>query len=200
MSWQAKPLAGRKAAGRVYFQEKIEGRPVSALFVGTGNRARVLGFSEQWAAPTRHAKWRYGGAAPARRALVRAGGAHDGSVEQVAATFELKGLGSADFLVNGEEAQLLEINPRPGATLDIFDSEANAPTSHASRGCARATGFRRPARPSRRPAPSAIVYATEPMTVSKTMVWPDWTADRPERRGSHRQKPPDMHCVGPRQD
>jgi predicted ATP-grasp superfamily ATP-dependent carboligase len=27
---------------------------------------------------------------------------------------------------------------------------------------------------------SAIVYATEPITVSQTMVWPDWTADRPE--------------------
>ena len=45
------------------------------------------------------------------------------TVELVAQAFRLKGLGSADFLVNGGEARLLEINPRPGATLDIFDSD-----------------------------------------------------------------------------
>ena len=45
-------------------------------------------------------------------------------MERVAQCFDLKGLGSADFLVNGEDFHLLEINPRPGATLDIFDSEA----------------------------------------------------------------------------
>ena len=44
---------GGRAAGRIYFQEKVEGRPVSALFAGTGTSTRVLGFSEQWAAPTR---------------------------------------------------------------------------------------------------------------------------------------------------
>ncbi len=42
----------------------------------------------------------------------------------VARAFKIKGLASADFLVNGDEALLLEINPRPGATLDIFDCGA----------------------------------------------------------------------------
>jgi methenyltetrahydromethanopterin cyclohydrolase len=34
----------------------------------------------------------------------------------------LVGLNSADFLVDGERFWLLEINPRPGATLDIFET------------------------------------------------------------------------------
>lgn len=170
----------RAAKGRTYFQEKVEGRPVSALFAGTGTSACVLGFSEQWAAPTSCAKWRYGGAArPAELSRGLETRLTD-SVERVAERFSLKGLGSADFLLNGEDFYLLEINPRPGATLDIFDSEADPllrihleavldnrlPT--ALRNLPAATA-------------AAIVYATEPITVSQTMIWPDWTADRPRR-------------------
>jgi predicted ATP-grasp superfamily ATP-dependent carboligase len=169
---------GGRAAGRIYFQEKVEGRPVSALFAGTGTSTRVLGFSEQWAAPTSRAKWRYGGAArPAELSRDLEARLTD-DVERVAKCFALRGLGSADFLVNGDEARLLEVNPRPGATLDIFDSEADPllrihleavldnrlPT--ALRNLSAATA-------------SAIVYATEPITVSQTMIWPDWTADQP---------------------
>ena len=45
-------------------------------------------------------------------------------VERVAQAFELKGLGSADFLVNDEDkpedqAKLLEINPRPPASMAL---------------------------------------------------------------------------------
>ena len=41
-----------------------------------------------------------------------------------ARAFKIRGLASADFLANEGEALLLEINPRPGATLDIFDCGA----------------------------------------------------------------------------
>ena len=168
----------RSTKGRTYIQENLEGRPVSAMFAGTGTSAQVLGFSEQWAAPTSRAKWRYGGAArPAELSQDLEARLTD-SVERVAQRFDLKGLGSADFLVNGEDFHLLEINPRPGATLDIFDSEAEPllrihleavlenrlPT--ALRNLPAATA-------------AAIVYATEPITVSQTMIWPDWSFDRP---------------------
>jgi predicted ATP-grasp superfamily ATP-dependent carboligase len=169
---------GGRAAGRIYFQEKVEGRPVSALFAGTGTSTRVLGFSEQWEAPTPGARWRYGGAARPAELSRDLEARLTESVERVAQCFALRGLGSADFLVNGDEARLLEVNPRPGATLDIFDSEADPllrihleavldnrlPT--ALRNLPAATA-------------SAIVYATEPITVTQTMIWPDWTADQP---------------------
>ena len=126
--------------------------------------------------PCEVALWRRGAA---RRAIARTLEARlTYTVERVAQCFDLKGLGSADFLVNGEDFHLLEINPRPGATLDIFDSEAEPllrihleavldnrlPT--ALRNLPAATA-------------AAIVYATEPITVSQTMIWPDWTFDRP---------------------
>jgi predicted ATP-grasp superfamily ATP-dependent carboligase len=168
----------RKAAARLYFQERVEGRPVSALFVSAGDRACVLGFSEQWAAPTPRSQWRYGGAAQPAELSAELKAHMTGSVETVASVFGLKGLGSADFLVDGEDAYLLEINPRPGATLDIFDSEA-APLLRIH--LEAVLDNRLPTASLNLPAAtaSAIVYATEPMIVSQTMVWPEWTADRP---------------------
>ena len=169
--------ARRKKAGRLYYQERIEGRPVSALFVGAGDRARVLGFSEQWAAPTKHAKWRYGGAVQPAELSAELRARLTEHVVKVAATFGLKGLGSADFLIDDED-YLLEINPRPGATLDIFDSEAEPLLrTHIE----AVLEQRLPDGPLKLSGASAaaIVYATEPLTVSQSMVWPEWTADRP---------------------
>jgi len=166
------------AGGRLYFQEKVEGRPVSALFVSNGNRGRLLGFSEQWATPNRHAKWRYGGAAQPAELFEGLEARLTEIVERVTPRFELSGLGSADFLVNGDEVRLLEINPRPGATLDIFDSEAQPLLRlHLE----AVVENQLPTAPLTLPAASsaAVVYAMDPITVSKAMVWPDWTADQP---------------------
>jgi uncharacterized protein len=188
--WLAKKSGGaggshivpsRLAKGRtdLYFQECVAGRAVSALFVGNGSGARVLGFSEQWTAPSPRSAWRYGGAvrpAALPPAVVRHMAA---AVMGVARSFKIKGLASADFLVNGAEALLLEINPRPGATLDIFDcdvspllrlhleavSEGTLPPRGLKFGDAMA---------------SAIVYAGTGGAAPAGFVWPEWTADRPK--------------------
>ena len=43
------------------------------------------------------------------------------AAQAITAASGLLGLNSIDFLVDGNEYTLIEINPRPGATLDIFD-------------------------------------------------------------------------------
>ena len=64
--------------------------------------------------------WRRGATAHAWRRACRA--LLSAVVHRVAAAMSLVGLNSADFLVDGERFWLLEINPRPGATLDIFET------------------------------------------------------------------------------
>ena len=44
-----------------------------------------------------------------------------GLLSALAARTGLTGLCSADFIRNRDGYHLIEINPRPGATLDIFD-------------------------------------------------------------------------------
>ncbi len=171
--------AGKRQETGMYFQEIAPGRPVSALFVGNGEEARVLGFSEQWTAPRKRAAWRYGGAAqPAdlpRHLATRL--AND--AERAAGALGLKGLGSADFLVDGEEALLLEINPRPGATLDIFDTEG-APLLHLHLQAVLEGLLPMAPLPLGEATAAAIVYAPAPTKVAPGMVWPDWTSDQPK--------------------
>jgi predicted ATP-grasp superfamily ATP-dependent carboligase len=171
--------AGKRQETGMYFQEIAPGRPVSALFVGNGGEARVLGFSEQWTAPRKGSAWRYGGAVQPADLPRHLAARLANDVERAAGALGLKGLGSADFLVDGEEARLLEINPRPGATLDIFDSEGH-PLLHLH---IRAVldGFLPMAPlPLGEATAAAIVYASAPITVAPGMAWPDWTSDQPK--------------------
>ena len=159
-----------------YFQRTVQGTPVSALFLADGRSARTLGFSAQWTSPTTQEPFRYGGA-------VRPAALEPGIADALAAALQrlmqaipLFGLNSADFLVDGNEFRLLEINPRPGATLDVFEpaegslfalhvaaceGELSDTPLHLHGACA-----------------AAIVYADRDIIALPATQWPDWTADR----------------------
>jgi uncharacterized protein len=167
-----------EAAGRTfYFQRRVEGLPVSAIFLADGHRAMVLGFSAQWSSPTPSQPFRYGGAA--RPAVVDAETAHamTEAVRRLTPMVPLLGLNSADFLVRGCDFDLLEVNPRPGATLDIFEpSDGSLFAMHI----AACQGILPAARPSYQQArASAIVYADRNISKVPMLDWPPWTADRP---------------------
>jgi uncharacterized protein len=174
-----RPSRLRNNGAELYFQGRVAGRPVSALFVANGKHARVLGFSEQWTAPTPRSPFRYGGAMQPT-ALARA--VRELMSERVnlaAEAFQIKGLGSADFMVDEDEALLLEINPRPGATLDIFDSAAEPllllHLDAVLKGELPATP-----RKSNVAKASAIVYAPRRIIVPSNLVWSEWAVDRPK--------------------
>ena len=161
-----------------YYQEIVPGSAVSTLFVGNGSGAVVLGFSEQWSAPKRYAPFRYGGAV--RPALLPAAleGAMTSIVGKVTEAFAIKGLASADFLVGETDAVLLETNPRPGATLDIFDcGDMPLLQLHLEAILERKLPDAWPKFEDA--AASAIVYAPEAVSIGKDVIWPAWAMDRP---------------------
>ena len=168
-----------KGASDVYYQERVEGRAVSALFVGNGSGARVLGFSEQWTAPAPRSLWRYGGAVRPAALSPASAQRMASAVMRIARSFKIKGLASADFMVRDEEALLLEINPRPGATLDIFDCGATPllrlHLEAVSEGKLPPSGLK-----FEDAMASAIVYADKGGAAPSGFAWPEWSADRPK--------------------
>ncbi len=158
-----------------YFQRRVAGRNISALFLASEKQAEIIGLSVQWAAPTRASPFRYGGAAgpidiePSHeREIARA-------IALIASEFDLIGLNSADFLVSDDAAWLLEINPRPGATLDVFESN-EAPLF--ARHIAACEGYLTPASRSMTFRAAEIVYAPHDIVVRGQGNWPDWAVDR----------------------
>ena len=164
-----------------YLQERIEGRSVSALFLGNGTDARLLAFSEQWTAPAPDAPYRYGGAAGPVRLAPAVEAEVEAALKGIVAATGLVGLASADLIVGDTGWNLIEINPRPGATLDVFDHPPLPPLMELH---VAACEGRLPALPVLDPGAvgevraAAIFYAPCPFEVRLDPL-PDWIADRP---------------------
>lgn len=164
-----------------YFQRIVPGTPHAVALLGDGKRARAISISAQWPDPAPGTPFRYGGAvAPAGLppAMVRR---LADAAETVAGAAGLVGLGSADFLVDDDGVfTLLEINPRPGATLDILDRPGTPPARTAFALHLAACAGRLPARSAVLDGPAlaaAVVYARAPAIVPARMRWPALTAD-----------------------
>ena len=122
--WQVRRHDPRRpsaaAGGGRYFQREQAGTPMSALFVADGRRARVLGFTRQLV-----------------RALGRRPMIHRGCIGPIAvadavaealraiadaltAEFDLRGVNGIDFLLDRGAVSLLELNPRPVASIGVL--------------------------------------------------------------------------------
>ncbi|AYO82921.1 ATP-grasp domain-containing protein [Methylobacterium brachiatum] len=165
-----------------YVQARAPGRPHALNFLADGRTMQVLAVTEQWCAPSPIRPYRYGGALagaaaeapPLPEPLLQAVAA---AVESLIAATGLRGLGSADFLADETGWWLTEINPRPGATLDILDRRSTpllAAHIEASLGAMPALGPQ--------PADAAaaqICYADREHAPVPDCPWPDHVRDRP---------------------
>ncbi|HEY7683870.1 MAG TPA: ATP-grasp domain-containing protein [Gemmatimonadales bacterium] len=112
------------ARGGAYFQRFEPGQAHSALFLADGRRAEVVGFNALWTGSRRQDRpFLYGGAIgpvplpPAVESAVR------GRLDSLVRATGLVGLNGLDFLLVGEDWKALEVNPRPTATIDLYDPD-----------------------------------------------------------------------------
>lgn len=171
------PCRAARSQRRRYVQRRMDGLPVSVLALAQRNGAHPVGFSRQWSTGTGPRPYRYAGAA----GPVRLGKAIEAQmiakVNSVCAALSLIGLVSFDFLLNEGVAYLLEVNPRPGATLDIFDDEAGALFKAHIAACRGETAVLPEAQDARA---AGVLYADAGALQVGPFVWPQWTADRPQ--------------------
>lgn len=170
------PASAAHPSPRRYFQRRLAGDPVSALAVATRNGVHMVGMSRQWTVGSGPRPYRYGGAVGPVKLSRSIDVQLRSAVEGVCAALHLRGLAAFDFLIVGETPHLIDINPRPSATLDIFDDERGSLFGAHVAACADHTP--------QLPAPqgaraSAILYADPGALTVNTIDWPQWTADRP---------------------
>ncbi len=175
--WLRKPLrggggtrvrdwrGGALPAG-TYLQERIDGLPCSAAAVGNGEDAVVLGLTEQLvgrrAFGVRGYRW-CGNITPPRfehEALLAQARAICSHLTRV---FGLQGLFGVDFIWDGERAWTLEVNPRPTASLELYNGE-EAFDAHLR-------GELPPVAPGATTAGKAVLFATENVTIGDSERW-----------------------------
>ena len=160
-----------------YFQRLVPGRAVSVLLVGDGREAVTLGFSEQWSDPAPGRPYRYGGAAVPADITAGLAAALADAARHVAAASGLRGLGSVDALVDADGFHILELNLRPGASLDAYERACGRPLFALHLAACRGTLPDGPLAPVRAAA-AALVRAPERTVIPEGFRWPVWSADR----------------------
>ncbi len=173
--------------GTMYYQRRVAGSPVSVLVLGNGRSAIMLGLSAQWTSAAKGRPFRYGGAVRPAALCPQLSADLTTAVERLAAAVPLTGL-SFDFMVGHDAFWLLEINPRPGATLDIFEPDEGSLFGLHVAGCEGVL----PATPPKLvgAAAACIVYADRDIRSVPALDWPAWAADRQRPASSVRAGDP----------
>ncbi len=167
---------GGRLADHQIVQERIAGLACSAAAVADGRSAALLGVSEQLtgrrALGARGFQW-CGNVVPARlpeRERSALAAAAQTICAHLAAAFGLRGVFGVDLVWDGAQAWVVEVNPRPVASLEAIDA-AHGTRSFAAHleGCAGRL-------PSAAAAPSraagkAVLFATEDLRVPDTGDW-----------------------------
>ncbi|MEP9378821.1 ATP-grasp domain-containing protein [Aquabacter sp. CN5-332] len=110
-----------------YLERQVEGETYSLLLLSNGKEARAVGAVRQWLDPTPDRPFRYGGAAGPVALPHGHGPAILAAATKIATLCGLVGLISFDLMIAPTEWWLLEVNPRPGASLEIFDVDPMPP-------------------------------------------------------------------------
>lgn len=158
-----------------YYQRLVAGTPISVLFLADGQNVEVVGYNEQWVAPTTSMPFRYGGIVCNVELQYSVKITMAEAASRVARALGLRGLNSMDFILSAEgELSALEVNPRLSASFDLY----NIPDlfERHLQGC-RGEMASLPQRASGSKA-MLVYYASRDIDVP-VMEWPSWTVDRP---------------------
>jgi predicted ATP-grasp superfamily ATP-dependent carboligase len=166
---------------RRYFQRHAAGKEISLLGL-VSEKSAAFAVSRQWTSPLPRRPFRYGGAAGSlpidedlEARLIEMSLA-------VAEALKLKGIVSFDYLVDEGAPSLLEVNPRPGATLDVFDDASGTlfkahveATRDGDPAALLASDWHPPVARA-----AAFLYADRGPLTAPAVDWPAWAADRPQ--------------------
>ena len=161
-----------------YFQRRVSGRNCSVLFLADGAKACIIGFNKQYVAQVNGSPYWYAGAInrvklrpEVREEIAR-------KLDDLVAAFSLRGLNSLDFMANGDSYRVLEVNPRPSATMDLYD--ADFPDGIFDAHLQACDGRLPDSTPIGKVRTHAVIYAPRTAHLGLHFRFPEWCSDIPE--------------------
>jgi methenyltetrahydromethanopterin cyclohydrolase len=118
--WLSKPLNGQGGVGinsqkaEIYWQQFCDGKSGSVLFSNT----EIIGFNTQWT----HGDFLFAGISNHSDLSNSQKQQLQFWVQKLVSHFNLRGLNSLDFIHTKNEIFVLEINPRPSASMQLYDA------------------------------------------------------------------------------
>lgn len=197
--WLVKPMQGQGGVGirhyrnnasdfstPVYWQQYQAGIPHSVLFLADGQTVQIVGFNTQWSVSlSTDEEFVFSGIINSSELLDEHKRRIAGWLEMMVPVFGLKGLNSLDFIQSDDESYLLEINPRPSASMQLYDGDLLMQHIEATVEKASGNGVRHFRAAASRPTQAVysgyqIVYAQRDLIIPDFFEWPDGCADLPQ--------------------
>lgn len=188
--WLIKPMQGQggvgikrcdgDAAGKsVYWQKFQAGTPYSVLFLADGQQVQVIGFNWQWSVCLSETEeFAFSGVINSTDLSDAHKVAITNWLKQLVPVFGLKGLNSMDFIREDDSNYVLEINPRPSASMQLYGQDLLIRHIQACEGTqfielnsavhgSELTGYQ-------------IVYPEHDLIIPDQFEWPGWCMDLPK--------------------
>ena len=113
-------MPAEPAPAHHYFQREVPGTPMSATFLANGGDACVLGFNQLIVRRFGARPFVFCGAVGPVPLPADVAQRISAAVRGLTAAFSLRGLGSLDFMLDGAAFSVLEVNPRPPASMALY--------------------------------------------------------------------------------
>lgn len=194
--WLIKPMQGQGGIGikrydadaadnSVYWQRFQAGASYSVLFLTDGQQVQVVGFNCQWSVRLSEAQEFVFSGVINNADLSNA---HKTEItdwlKQMAPVFGLKGLNSLDFIHADGCSYVLEINPRPSASMQLYDQDLLGRHIQSCVGPVGATSVAQFLASRRLKSPLQtgyqVIYAERDLIIPDHFEWPDWCMDLPK--------------------
>jgi uncharacterized protein len=134
--WLLKPVQGQGGVGirryssdktsesEVYWQKYQAGVPHSVLFLADGKRSQIVGFNRQWATALNSTdEFIFSGIINSTELSLEQKNQISVWLDKLVPALSLKGLNSLDFIQHEQTSYALEINPRPPASMQLYDAD-----------------------------------------------------------------------------
>lgn len=161
-----------------YFQQFINGRALSALFIAAGSDCQLLAINEQHCRNT--ARGDFTLAAIRNHGLLSAKELAQitAIIHQLSASLALRGFNSLDMMLSSDGAlYVLELNPRPSASLALLDTTVPIITWHSQSSIGRLPDTAKI--PTSSPKRLLYCFADKNKHIPAQHDWPEYCSDLP---------------------
>jgi predicted ATP-grasp superfamily ATP-dependent carboligase len=171
-----KHYLGEEVAEGTYWQRYQTGKQYSVLFLADGLQVQVVGFNSQWTTCLDGSReFMFSGIINACDLKAEQQSQVVGWLKSLVPLFKLKGLNSLDFITDGDCSWLLEINPRPPASMQLY--EADLFNHHVSACLGQLTNVHHKINGY---TGYQVVYAQHDIMIPDGFLWPEICLDLPE--------------------
>jgi methenyltetrahydromethanopterin cyclohydrolase len=185
--WLIKPMRGQGGVGikrflgeaigsDSYLQIYQTGKQYSVLFLADGLHTQIVGFNSQWTTCLDDSReFIFSGIINFCDLKFDQQAQVVGWLKKIVPLFNLKGLNSLDFISDGLNSWLLEINPRPSASMqlyevNLFERHIKASLGELTHDLYHVNGY----------TGYQVVYAQHEIMVPDSFLWPEGCVDLPE--------------------